>query len=614
MKRSIAAAVFAIALIWPANVAAAAPSWDLTGAYTMLMDCTGGCTATGILHSVTITSSDRVTGAVVGNGVGPYIPEYTMTGTVSGSDVRLEINWADAEMVRYNPLVLTGTVDSMGGMSGTAIDNEANTFNWWTTAGAAVAITAPTATLTAPDSPTNAASLSYTVAFSEPVTGLAASDFSVTGTATDCVVGAPSGSGSSYTVAVTSCSDGTVILALAANSVTDTAGDPGPLAAVTAATVTIDRTAPAATLTAPDSPTNAASLSYTVAFSEPVIGLAASDFSVTGTATDCVVGAPSGSGNSYTVAVTSCSDGTVILALQEASVVDAAGNTGPAAIVAATTVTIDRTAPTATLTAPDSPTNAASLSYTVAFSEPVTGLAASDFSVTGTATDCVVGAPSGSGNSYTVAVTSCSDGTVILALQEASVVDAAGNTGPAAIVAATTVTIRPSSTPFTDIADSPFKSDIEWVYFEGITSGCTATTYCPEGFVTREQMASFLARALKLSGSAPDAFTDDESSIHEPNINLVAKAGIATGCAPGKYCPTGLVSREQMASFLARALKLSGSAPDAFTDDETSIHEPNINLVAREGVATGCGNNKYCPTQNVTRGQMAAFLHRAFGP
>ena len=159
-----------------------------------------------------------------------------------------------------------------------------------------------------------------------------------------------------------------------------------------------------------------------------------------------------------------------------------------------------------------------------------------------------------------------------------------------------------------------FRPDIEWVYLEGITSGCTATTYCPEGYVTREQMASFLARALHLSGSAPDAFTDDESSIHEPNINLVAAAGIASGCGVNKFCPTGLVSREQMASFLARALTLSGAAPDAFTDDETSIHEPNINLVAREGITTGCTATKYCPTPNVTRGQMAAFLHRAFGP
>ena len=167
---------------------------------------------------------------------------------------------------------------------------------------------------------------------------------------------------------------------------------------------------------------------------------------------------------------------------------------------------------------------------------------------------------------------------------------------------------------FTDISSSPFKSDIEWVYLQGITTGCTTTTYCPDDPVTRAQMATFLARALHLSGSAPNAFTDDDGSIYEPNINLVAQSGIASGCGGTKFCPNGLVSREQMASFLARALHLSGPAPDAFTDDNTSIHEPNINLVAREGIATGCGGTLYCPLANVTRGQMAAFLHRAFGP
>jgi len=176
------------------------------------------------------------------------------------------------------------------------------------------------------------------------------------------------------------------------------------------------------------------------------------------------------------------------------------------------------------------------------------------------------------------------------------------------------IIVSPTPTPFTDIAGMPFESDIAWVYLEGITSGCTPTLYCPDAPVTRAQMASFLARALDLTGSAPDAFTDDETSIHEPNINLVAQAGIASGCAAAKFCPDGLVSREQMASFLARALHLAGPAPDAFTDDEKSIHEPNINLIAREAIATGCGGTTYCPTANVTRGQMAAFLHRAFGP
>ncbi len=76
------------------------------------------------------------------------------------------------------------------------------------------------------------------------MTGLTAGDFTRTGTATGCTVGAPVGSGSSYTVAVTGCSDGTVILALKADSIIDGVGNTGPEAGVTAATVTIDRTLP----------------------------------------------------------------------------------------------------------------------------------------------------------------------------------------------------------------------------------------------------------------------------------------------------------------------------------------------------------------------------------
>jgi dipeptidyl aminopeptidase/acylaminoacyl peptidase len=168
--------------------------------------------------------------------------------------------------------------------------------------------------------------------------------------------------------------------------------------------------------------------------------------------------------------------------------------------------------------------------------------------------------------------------------------------------------------PLVDARFSPFESYIEWVYEEGITSGCSSERYCPDASVTREQMASFLARALHLSGPAPDAFTDDETSVHEVNINLVAREGIASGCGVNLFCPSGLVKRDQMASFLSRALDLSGPAPNAFIDDNGNLHEVNINLVAREGIATGCGVNLYCPSANVTRGQMAAFLYRAFAP
>ena len=198
----------------------------------------------------------------------------------------------------------------------------------------------PTVTITPPMSPTTVPVLSYGLAFSEPVTGLAASDFTVSGTAQGCTGGSPIGSGATYTVDVADCSMGTVILTLKSGSVFDTNGIAGPDVPVIAPPVTIDRTAPSATITPPATPTKATTLSYALAFSESVTGLAAADFTRTGTATGCVVGTPTGSAASYTVPVSSCSTGTVILALKAGSVTDAAGNAGPATSVTAGTVTI----------------------------------------------------------------------------------------------------------------------------------------------------------------------------------------------------------------------------------------------------------------------------------
>ncbi|HLX33742.1 MAG TPA: hypothetical protein VKR30_00705 [Candidatus Limnocylindrales bacterium] len=197
-------------------------------------------------------------------------------------------------------------------------------------------------------SPTNGSTISYNLTFSESVTGLAATDFTRTGTSTGCIVGTPSGSGASYSIDVTGCGDGTVILKLNANSVQDLASNVGPTSASTAATVTVDRTAPTAAVTAPASPTASTSLSFGVSFSESVSGLAAGDFGVSGTATGCLVGTPSGCSSSYTVAVTGCSDGTVTLTLNANTVSDAATNLGPTSPAASSAVLVDRTAPTVT--------------------------------------------------------------------------------------------------------------------------------------------------------------------------------------------------------------------------------------------------------------------------
>jgi hypothetical protein len=165
--------------------------------------------------------------------------------------------------------------------------------------------------------------------------------------------------------------------------------------------------------------------------------------------------------------------------------------------------------------------------------------------------------------------------------------------------------------PLVDARFSTFKGDIEWVYAEGITAGCSPERYCPDSPVTREQMAIFLDRALDLPSTATDFFSDDAGRTGEAAINRVAAAGITSGCGPNLYCPTANVSRGQMASFLARAFNLPTTTTDYFTDDDGTTHEANINRIRLAGITTGCTATTYCPTANVTRGQMAAFLRRA---
>jgi len=183
------------------------------------------------------------------------------------------------------------------------------------------------------------------------------------------------------------------------------------------------------------------------------------------------------------------------------------------------------------------------------------------------------------------------------------------------VIASPTEPAAAATSPFTDISDSAFKADIEWLYAEGVTTGCQATLYCPKDNVTREQMASFLARMFDLPSTASDFFTDDESSIHEANINRLAAAGITTGCTATTYCPKAYVTRAQMASFLARAADLIiGAGRNYFYDDNGTTHEANIDRSAAAGIASGCGTWRYCPAGTVTREQMAAFLHRVIAP
>ncbi len=178
-----------------------------------------------------------------------------------------------------------------------------------------------------------------------------------------------------------------------------------------------------------------------------------------------------------------------------------------------------------------------------------------------------------------------------------------------------------TATDFTDDDFSIFEKDIEWLSGMGITKGCNPPTndmYCPERTATRGEMAAMIVRAFDLPAATKDYFTDDDDSIFENDINRLAEAGITKGCnaAGTMYCPDAEVTRGEIAAFFDRGLDLPDASKDYFTDDDDSIFENNINRLAEAGITKGCNppdNDMYCPADNVTRGQIAAFFHRALG-
>ncbi len=124
-------------------------------------------------------------------------------------------------------------------------------------------------------------------------------------------------------------------------------------------------------------------------------------------------------------------------------------------------------------------------------------------------------------------------------------------------------------------------------------------------------MASFLARGFDLPAANRDYFPDDDGE-HEGNINRIAAAGITEGLEDGTYDPDGLVTRAQMGSFLARAMELNPIPGDRFSD-VSGVHEGNINAIAEAEVTLGCNEagTLFCPDDLVRRDQMASFLGRA---
>lgn len=160
-----------------------------------------------------------------------------------------------------------------------------------------------------------------------------------------------------------------------------------------------------------------------------------------------------------------------------------------------------------------------------------------------------------------------------------------------------------------------------WAY--GITSGCQASplAYCPEWDIPRADMAIYVERGVHGGSFNPGTpsltFTDTATHYAKYFIEALRSDGITAGCTPTTFCPGDSITRSQMAVFLLRGKHGSAYVPPPTTNmwpDVSPTHWAAnwMDRLGVEGISSGCGNGLYCPETFVSRAQMAVLVQRTF--
>ena len=176
---------------------------------------------------------------------------------------------------------------------------------------------------------------------------------------------------------------------------------------------------------------------------------------------------------------------------------------------------------------------------------------------------------------------------------------------------------------FEDVgADDWFCGDVGYVLQAGLMSGTSRTQFSPGRTTTRGMIVTILYRlagapavntAAPYTDVAPDSYCADAAA-------WAAQTGVAAGIGGGRFAPQRGITRAELAAMLYRFAKWQGGVANSVAKiaDETAFTDAaQIPEYAREAAAWAAENGlirggagQFLPSQNATRAQTAAILHR----
>lgn len=160
----------------------------------------------------------------------------------------------------------------------------------------------------------------------------------------------------------------------------------------------------------------------------------------------------------------------------------------------------------------------------------------------------------------------------------------------------------------------PSYGEIMFLLEKGIVT--PRETFGTAELVTREEAAVLLARAVKLKGDPRQTIFSDVSSDRNSSgyIQSAVERNIISGYLDGTFQPEGLVTRGHMAKFLVQGFQLTAEQDITFSDvGQSTAAYPYVRKLIPSKITIGFPDGTFRPNEHLTRVQVAIFLARALG-
>lgn len=178
---------------------------------------------------------------------------------------------------------------------------------------------------------------------------------------------------------------------------------------------------------------------------------------------------------------------------------------------------------------------------------------------------------------------------------------------------------------FADIKGHWASQYIQFMAARGIVKGVDATHFEPQRNITRAEFASLVIHTMGLQNEkATNPFADVKSTDWFANVvSIAAKYNIVSGVTKTEFAPKKPISRQEMATMIARAMKVKKDVQLTKSADEILAPFKDKNTVAswarepmalaiQERLINGVTSDTLSPTSETTRAQAATLMYRFY--